>query len=277
MDKIWNYIIKNWITITMFILAIISPFLISWIVSLDDFLWFEMPTSNDWIGFLGSYMGGLFTLLGVLLTLQKQYEQNKKFEDSQFDLTFFKLIDLKNELSRNIKLRVDVNEEEEGIGAFNWLSDELHQLYEETLYKDYGRFNIPLRDEIKYQVVCRAYDEIYHKHERALAHYVRSIFYLIQSIKDQNNIEKYINILRTQLTQSEIIFLYYYCITSVGEVELLPLVKSTGLFNESDKILLLEEMHFKYQENLISLRKEIDEISLFLDFEGLIILEEDDD
>jgi hypothetical protein len=54
--------------ITIIIVLVMLPILVGLIVSISLFGWLE--TSNDWIGFWGGYLGGLCTLVGVLITIK---------------------------------------------------------------------------------------------------------------------------------------------------------------------------------------------------------------
>ncbi|WP_277506200.1 MULTISPECIES: putative phage abortive infection protein [unclassified Paenibacillus] len=243
-----------------------------------------MSNSNDWIGFLGSYLGGifggLFTLLGVLITIRKQDEQNHKMEMIQYDNTFFKLISLHNELSNNISIRIDVEEEIHGRNVFKSLYKEMKSIYNEILDEDYGRFNISIKDNIKFRVTRQAYNEIYSKYETSLIHYIRNLRFIIESIinLEDKYKEKYISILRAQLTQSEIIFIFYYCTTanSNGNENLIMLAEKANLFNNSDRNLLIDSEHYCFFHDYISLDAEIDEITLFLDHEDIRFGEDDE-
>ena len=69
---------KNKILKFLFVLSLfVLPLFIGWIVSFSVFNWLE--TSNDWIGFWGGYLGGLFTLIGVLITINfSKTDSNEK-------------------------------------------------------------------------------------------------------------------------------------------------------------------------------------------------------
>jgi putative Mn2+ efflux pump MntP len=63
---------------SIFVLSLfVIPLFIGWIVSFNFVNWLE--TSNDWIGFWGGYLGGLFTLIGVLITINfSKTDSNEK-------------------------------------------------------------------------------------------------------------------------------------------------------------------------------------------------------
>jgi len=52
----------------LFIIFVLStPFFVGWLVSFNIFNFLEID--NDWIGFWGGYLGGLYTLIGVVMTI----------------------------------------------------------------------------------------------------------------------------------------------------------------------------------------------------------------
>lgn len=59
------------------LLLFLVPYLIARMMNISYFSWIKI--SNDWIGFWGSYFGGILTLIGVFLTIQySKNEGNKK-------------------------------------------------------------------------------------------------------------------------------------------------------------------------------------------------------
>ena len=54
--------------ITIFLL-IISPIIINWIVYSKPWFGIKVADNNDWIGFYGSYIGGLITLIALVVTI----------------------------------------------------------------------------------------------------------------------------------------------------------------------------------------------------------------
>lgn len=66
------------IGVSIVVLLIVIPLFIARIIDVRTFSW--MPENNDWIGFWGSYLGGILTLFGVLITIiyTKKEEYRKK-------------------------------------------------------------------------------------------------------------------------------------------------------------------------------------------------------
>ncbi|MED3656468.1 putative phage abortive infection protein [Heyndrickxia sporothermodurans] len=288
--ELFKELLKNWYFRLLVIFSlVVVPLFLSWFVSKDNFLWFNLSTSNDWIGFLGSYVGGiiggLFTLLGVLLTLKKQNEQDSKLEVKQkeqdkkiatfqFEDTLFRLMGLQNDSISQIKIETLRNEWVEGKQTFEWIIKESKQVIEEIIDEDYKQFNIRIDKDLEFQIITSAFRELYYKFEDTFAHYFRNITYIIKSIstvEDSHLRENYLSILKAQLTQSELQVIFYFVISSKDLETTYKLLVSTDFFNTSIKGLLFENYHFEFFQNLEDYQvKEIDEISLFLDNENLL-------
>nr|WP_277874680.1 putative phage abortive infection protein [Mesobacillus harenae] len=258
----------------------------SWFISSETFVWFEITTSNDWISFSGSYLGGiiggLFTLLGVLLTLKRQneqyiktqenqLEQDKKVSTYQFENTLFRLIDLQNESINHLKLENHVGEWVVGKQAFDWLTSEVEQIKDEILIEDFKEYGIKIDEQIGYHLIKKAYGEIYSKYGYSLDHYIRNIIFILKSIKtvESHHLkENYLSILKAQLTQSELQTIFYISISIDEMEELHSLLKSTSFFSVLSKSLIHEDYHLEIFNNLDKFKNNpLDEISLFLDYD----------
>ncbi|WP_174733180.1 putative phage abortive infection protein [Mesobacillus harenae] len=277
---------KNRYFITLLLFTIATPLLGSWFISSETFVWFEITTSNDWISFSGSYLGGiiggLFTLLGVLLTLKRQneqyiktqenqLEQDKKVSTYQFENTLFRLIDLQNESINHLKLENHVGEWVVGKQAFDWLTSEVEQIKDEILIEDFKEYGIKIDEQIGYHLIKKAYGEIYSKYGYSLDHYIRNIIFILKSIKtvESHHLkENYLSILKAQLTQSELQTIFYISISIDEMEELHSLLKSTSFFSVLSKSLIHEDYHLEIFNNLDKFKNNpLDEISLFLDYD----------
>ncbi len=74
-------ILKIGIVIFIIIIIVVIPLLVNFIVLKENYI-YEIAKDNDWIGFLGSYIGsivgGILTLLGVILTIIHTNNLNRK-------------------------------------------------------------------------------------------------------------------------------------------------------------------------------------------------------
>lgn len=65
----------------------VSPFLIDLILSNSNiFCFVKQDNSSAWIGYFGSIIGGLLTIIGVIITINSQAEFNRKDQEAQNDL-----------------------------------------------------------------------------------------------------------------------------------------------------------------------------------------------
>jgi hypothetical protein len=235
--------------------------------------------------YLGGIIGGLFTLLGVLLTLKKQHEQDTKLENNQveqdkkltmfqFENTLFRLIDLQNESINHLKIEILRNEWVDGKQSFEWLISEAKQVVEDILDEDYKRFSIKINEPLEFNVITSVFKELFAKFEDTLAHYFRNITYIIKSIdtiEDPQLKENYLSILKAQLTQSELQTIFYFTISIDNLEDTYKLLKSTSFFNNSINTILFNDYHSNFYQRLEVYRNNsIDEISLFLDSENIL-------
>lgn len=74
------------VVLSLFVLFV-SPFVIEFILSkLNIFCFLKEADYSAWIGYYGSIIGGLFTILGVIITINSQAEFNRKDQEAQNDL-----------------------------------------------------------------------------------------------------------------------------------------------------------------------------------------------
>ncbi|MBT2764094.1 hypothetical protein [Paenibacillus sp. ISL-20] len=104
--KFYHFIISKWYRILIFLLIILCvvPFLTNILMIIPNHL-IKVDTSNIWIGFFGSYFGGvisgLFTLIGVLMAIKRE-QMNKTLDD--FGIKARMLDELMHEIDINLLL-----------------------------------------------------------------------------------------------------------------------------------------------------------------------------
>ena len=70
------------VVLSLFVLFV-SPFVIEFILSkLNIFCFLKEADYSAWIGYYGSIIGGLFTILGVIITINSQAEFNRKDQEA---------------------------------------------------------------------------------------------------------------------------------------------------------------------------------------------------
>ncbi|SES10202.1 putative phage abortive infection protein [Salipaludibacillus aurantiacus] len=273
MTKYLLGVINNKYFLILMFLAISFPIFVSWIVSLDNFMWYEMAYNNDWISFLGSYLGGifggLFTLFGVLITIKKQEQQGKKVDLFQFENSLFRLLSLKNESVNNIEFEVNQKERVKGKMGFEWISREIDEIFNGLLNEEYKKYGVDVEIDLEYHIINQTITELYSKYGTILAHYFINVSYILESISqlEENSLKvNYTSILKAQLSQAELKVIFYHSIVPVGHDLLYNLVNENALFDTFDNSFLIDAEHSIFFEKIDEfLGSELNEISLFLD------------
>lgn len=193
---------------------------------------------ENW-GQLGDYVGGLLNptfsllaLLALLTTLKLQIKelklsvnelrnsalalksQNETLRLQTFEGTFFQTLRLHNEIISNLKIG-----EREAKVCLDFLLNELHgELLTNNAMNDYERFKI-------------IYDNFYERYQAQLGHYFRLLYNLIKLIKRTENIDQrfYTNLVRAQLSSSEVKLIFFNCLSDVGNEKFKPLIEEFSL------------------------------------------------
>lgn len=184
----------------------------------------------------GNYLGGTLSplfaflaLIALLYSIQIQSEelqdtietlvnQNELIQKQNFEATFFQMLKLYNEITQEIAVK-EIGENPKLEGKILKGREAIEDLYE-TLFKDYF-------DEIQYcsneELKADKYEEFYRKFAGQIGHYFRIIYNILKFVdKSEMPYEKrkfYTNILRAQLSDYELILLFYNVIYFRGEGE----------------------------------------------------------
>ncbi|MED3873007.1 putative phage abortive infection protein [Priestia megaterium] len=223
------------------------------------------------LGPFGDFLAGstvpLFTLvssIGVILTLRMQQqqleaqteeternrrvliEQGKTLALQRFESTFFNMINLHNEITKELSV-ADVN-----------LNKRTGREIFAVLLRD---FKVNLREVVKQQVVTTphikllrsAYNKLFIDYETAMGHYFRNLYRIVKfvdesSITDEEK-KSYIGILKAQLSSCELAMLLYNGLSEYG-VKFLPLMRKYNfLDNLNHDLLSLKDKEMELYNN----------------------------
>lgn len=130
-------------------------------------------------------------------------EQNITMKKQQFDATFFSFLQLRAEIVKSLPKK-------------NSASD-YFQTQKTALLQE---FNSKASVEERHITAVEHYTTFYYGHKEELSHYYRSIYRIIRFVDDSDLNEKdkylYAKIFRSQLTESELFFLFYNAQTPYG-------------------------------------------------------------
>jgi len=158
--------------------------------------------------------------------------QNKTMELQKFESSFFQLLSFHHKLLDAIKYTPQ-NRELKGAGAI------------ESIYEDFKKHNY------SHKPTNELYAEYAFIYSNGLPNYFQNFYNIIKFVDDENveNKEKYIRILKSQLSVSEQVLLFYNCLGIQGSKKHKPLIEKYSLFENMDFTSLLDTRHIN-QYNL---------------------------
>lgn len=206
----------------------------------------EVSTDGaHWANF-GEYIGGVLSpifafaaLIALLYSISIQsnelnksvnalQNQNKIIERQNFEATFFQMMRFYNEIVQQLRITKpdDITERGaiEGKAAITYLLKKLNFFH---------KVKYPGKEETVISRLNNDYEAIYQEYGNYIGHYFRMIYNILKFINNSklDNAEKifYTNILRAQLSQDELVLIFYNSISNYGKEKMLPLVKKYNL------------------------------------------------
>lgn len=169
--------------------------------------------------------------------------QNVTLKQQRFENTFFSLLGLFNSIVNSIEITRTAQLGEppyvyaKGRECFSTFVSEFSQLYsnEQSQHADWG-----------HRTLCMtAYEFLAGTRQSFVGHYFRTLYNIVKFIatSEVENKQPYINILRAQLSSSELTLLFYNCISKYGSEKFTPLVEKFGLLENMDFSRLLDQRH----------------------------------
>jgi hypothetical protein len=235
-------------------------------VILDGLQYSWLPLSKlnfDRAAKFGDSFGGLNALMAstaaagawIAVYLQSKQLQNQKEQSVKeaFEARFFALL----ELHTKIVAALDIRKKERtsdlvavGKDVFKHFSDELNEFFSHakngliatpnfTAEQVYQAFLSPGNRPTQ-EMAQELYQHFYLHHQDDLGHFFQNLFLLIQFVDHADgsiNIkEKYfaVRIVRAQLSQSELYFIFLNCAFGEGREKFKPLAEKYALFNNLD-------------------------------------------
>lgn len=149
-------------------------------------------------------------------------EQNKTFSLQRFESTFFNLLNIHQDIINSSEFGT-----KKGRDAFAKLYGELISWNINKAISTNGS-----KEKILGEINIE-YSKFYNHRQRHLAHYFRHIYTMIKFINESSieNKKFYTNIIRAQLSNSELGLLFYNCLSAYGLKKFKPLVEKYSLFN----------------------------------------------
>lgn len=216
----------------------------------------------DW-GVFGDFIGGVLNpvfgflaLIALLMTISLQatelrltrkelknssealHSQNETLTLQSFESSFFQMLRLHNDIVNSMDFVRGGGDKQvvttSGRDCFPVMRKRLVSRYlaKKSISDDRERAE-------------EAYVQTYEQLQVELAHYFRYLYNIFKFIHNSSVNDKrfYSNLIRAQLSNHELVILFYNCISKYGKERFLPLAIEYSLFNNMPVSLLLHESH----------------------------------
>jgi hypothetical protein len=193
----------------------------------------------------------LATLLVVIVYTFVTYRLLAAQSRQGFENTFFKLLSLHHEI----------------VGAIEMYVGELPVRGRRNFSTFYGEFVSNFQLEYKkdpsagsLQVIQAAYEHFFESRQSDIGHYFRSLYHIIKYVHQSKKPDKdfYAHLVRAQLSSSELLLLFYNCLSTKGIEKFKPLVEKYSLLENmpekklASDILQLPDHRKLYDQNAFS-------------------------
>jgi hypothetical protein len=204
---------------------------------------------GDSFGLLTSLFSGL-AFAGLLVTIWQQKEDlmltRKEISDQHFENVLFKMLEIHNTIIMDIDLRKK-NSSSKADGSIAGLviasGRDCFSLFYKRLDETYQKNISEKNDESQY--VKEIYMLFWKQHQKDLSHYFRYLYNIFKFIKDSDVESKktYTNIVRAQLSDYELLLLFYNCISPNGEEKFKLMVEEYCLLDNLPEDKVLNKAH----------------------------------
>lgn len=195
----------------------------------------NMFDSQESFAEFGDYVGGVIGTIVSFLSLvyiYKTYRKQVEFSSNeialsykqQFETSFFALIQHHYALKKTL-----TSADDNGKSYFERVSEELR---ERMMEREYDLDCITYENRFKEEDIANSiYDEVYDKYGNQLGHYFRALYHIISYVDDSEigNKKMYMDIIQSQLSNSELYILFYNGISQYGKKRMYPLLEKYGI------------------------------------------------
>jgi hypothetical protein len=199
------------------------------------------------------------------LTAQKEEfkTQNETLSHQRFDNTFFQMVSLHHNIVNEIDHVEKYSKTSYKNSGKNVFMSQSERTTEdaERIHKGrdvfkfcYTRMAYELKEVYDISIMNQIYIKNYQYFQNSFGHYFRNLYRIIKFV-DQSNFTKdekysYNSIIRAQLSDYELLLLYYNCLTENGFEKFKPLIERYTIFKNLplDKLATLEHKPF-YEES----------------------------
>ncbi|MBW1294969.1 putative phage abortive infection protein [Aquimarina litoralis] len=177
------------------------------------------------------------------LTRQVFTEQRDTLKLQQFESTFFSLLNLHHQIVDGIDIDTtkggslyDFKKEKDvtltGRDCFQYFFQEFEEMYA-------SRYD----EKNELDRIQKSYIDFYVNHQTDLGHYFRNLYNILKFVHKKNPGDNffYANLLRAQLSSSELLMLFYNCLSKFGNRKFKPLIEEYHFLQNMPKNPIFEQ------------------------------------
>lgn len=217
-------------------------------------------TFGEWGDFFGGVLNPILTFLtfmGLLITIVIQQtelresrielrrsadallEQSQSLKRQNFESTFFQMLSVHTGIVEAIDLANDKGVITRGRDCFS--------VFYARLGKGYQQSRRELGHEVPdIEALCGSYRNFWKEHQVELGHYFRYLYNVIRFIKESNFVDgPYLRLVRAQLSDQELLLLFYNCVASEHGDRFKQLVEEFSILDNMPRGLLLNRKHLE--------------------------------
>ena len=235
---------------------------------------------GDSIGGITAPFVGILAVLATFWAFWAQYEYNKRqykyMVKEQFDHAFYEMLSIHESITDSLRLEVSeqvftngtvTNQREElvktGRAVFRFMYEEM-TVYEDEMVGKYTFAN--KKQYVGLKGLFEGHQDPYpiyatNHNVSGLDHYFRQLYSTIKMIKENEDFDfatkyYYTSILRSTLSQYELIMLYHNCLSSNGKDRFKPLIEEFAILNNIREDLLASTARLdEYKDTAYNLKR----------------------
>jgi len=210
-------------------IVVFALWLFSWWWIDDKYSVLHRGSFGDKFGAVNALFSGL-AFAGILVALRLQSKELKDtrevlkdqkvqlenqylvLEKQKFEHSFFQLLNLLQQL---------VNSMDTNYGSTVFKGKDCFERF-------YDKMMIDVRAPLIKEIIINEYEKFFIGSQQDLGYYFRTLYQIIKSV-DKSTVDNkkfYTNIVRAQLSNYELVLLFYNCLSKHGSEKFLPLVKT---------------------------------------------------
>ena len=198
--------------------------------------------------YIGGIVSGLFAFGAFIVAIWTNYTQNKNGKLQRFENTFFNMLDLQQQITKDLIYNENISENDDNPKYKTICGRELFQYFWDSLKlkslsnsknseEDYGFNDTPVLYRNGLKSIIDDFGNAEYSYQKVTSyfdHYFRHLYTIIKFIHNTDCLTydekyKYTSITRATLSRYELVWIYYNCLYGAGLEKFKPLVEKYSL------------------------------------------------